>query len=127
MVALEVKPNKYVANVLFLLKFWLFFLACVIWLLVGAFASKVPSTSSINIALDITRDKKKPWWSRFTGLIARCQAWLIALIALPLGQWAIFIWSTLFIAAMYQVKPAAKEYLSRMHIDLDKKNVIVDV
>lgn len=127
MVTLEVKPNKYVENVLFVLKFWLFFLASCIWIIVGTFASNVPSTSSINIAIDITKEEKKPWWYRLTGFIARCQAWLIALIALPLGQWAIFLFVTMFIAGTYKMKPAAKAYLSKMHIDLDKKKAVIEV
>jgi glycerol-3-phosphate acyltransferase PlsY len=127
MVTLEVKPNKYVGNVLFLLKFWLFFLTSVVWIMVLAFASKVPSPSSINAAIEFTKEEKKPWWYKLTGFIARCQAWLIALIALPLGQWAIFIFVILFIAGTHKIKPSAKAYLSKMHIDLDKKKAVIDV
>jgi hypothetical protein len=127
MVTLELKPNKYVGNVLFLLKFWLFFLTVVVWMMVTMFSTKIADKSIINSAIEFTREEKKPWYYRLTGFIARCQAWLIALIALPLGQWAVFIFVTMFIAGTYKMKPAAKAYLSRMHIDLDKKKAVIEV
>jgi uncharacterized membrane protein len=127
MITLELKPNKYVGNVLFLLKFWLFFLASVVWIMVLAFSSKVPSQSSINAAIEFTKEDKKPWWYRLTGFIAKCQAWLIAIIALPLGQWAIFLFVVLFISGVRKITPSAREYLSKMHIDLDKKKAVIDV
>jgi hypothetical protein len=127
MATLEYRPNKYVENVLFLLKFWMFLLAGVVWIMVGAWASKVPSQASINSAIEFTKDEKRPWYRKIISWIARGQAWLIVIAALPLGQWAFFIWTSIFLAGTYKLKPAAQNYLSRMHIDLDKKKAVIDV
>lgn len=127
MATLEYRPNKYVENVLFLLKFWMFFLAAIVWMMVGVWASKVPSQSSINSALEFTKDEKRPWYRKIINWIAKTQAWLIVIVALPLGHWAFFIWTSIFLAGTYKLKPSAQNYLSRMHIDLDKKKAVIDV
>jgi hypothetical protein len=127
MATLEFHPNKYVANVMFLLKFWLFFLAGVVWMMIALWSAKVPDKATINAAIEFTKDEPRPWYKKIMNWIARAQAWIIAVVALPLGQWAIFIWIILFLAGLRKLKPTAQQYLSRMHIDLDKKKAVIDV
>lgn len=127
MITLEVHPNKYVENVLFLLKVWLFFLSMILWLMVGLWSSNVPSQANINAAIEFTKEEKWPWWRKAVNWIAKAQMFTVMIIALPVGQWAIFTWTVLMLGAARKLKPTAQKYLSRMHIDLDKKKAVIEV
>jgi uncharacterized sodium:solute symporter family permease YidK len=126
--ALELAPNKYLANAFVLVKTWAALQATIFGAALLTFKSKLPSPSTINWALEITKPaKKKTLLQRFLRSLYRTQPGVVAIVALLFGEWIIMISYALFLAFMYKIQPAATEYLKGMHIDIDKKSAVIDV
>lgn len=125
--ALEIAPNKYLANAFVLVKAWAAFqttIALVTWL---TFRFKLPSPSTINWALTITKDEKKSFLQALVHMFVRGQTILIAAVALIFGQWLIMAFYTLFLCCAYSIRPTAVEYLKGMSIDIENKSAVIDV
>jgi hypothetical protein len=127
MVALELSPNKYLANAFVLIKIWSALQAAVFAATLLTFKSRLPSPSTINWALTITRQDKTKFFQRIMAKLYRCQSVLVAVAALLVGQWFIMLCYMLFLASMFSIHSAAVDYLKGMHIDLDKKKAVIDV
>lgn len=127
MLALEFAPNKYLANAFVLVKTVVGLEAVMVWVMIGTFASKLPSPATINSALSITRSEKRTRWERVTSRVARVQAWAVTVVALVVGQWYVMFAVFLFLCGMLKIKSSAEKYLRGMRIDISAKTAVIDV
>jgi hypothetical protein len=123
----EFWPNKYVSNILVLFKAFVGIQTAAVWAMIGTFSMRVPSQSTINNAIEMTREEKKTFLQHVAKWIARTTIWISIVLCLAVGQWFLFICQLLFITGLMKMTKSAANYLKYVKVDLSKKNAVIDV
>lgn len=124
---MEFWSNKYVGNVMVLLKAFATMQTMALWAVIGTFSLKVPSQPTINNAIEITREEPPSIWRTFYKYFCRTLIWISVVVCLTVGQWLLFVVQLLFVSGLMKVNKSAANYLKYVKVDFTKKSAVIDV
>lgn len=125
LLACEFHPNKYADNILVLGTAWGVLQMSIIWTLMLAFASKLPSAGMINNALSMTVSRGK--WRSLLGRLARVQNFVIAILSVTFGHWFLAFAYGMFMIGVRFARHSAKVYLTDVQVDKLRKSAVMTV
>lgn len=123
----EIWANKYVSNVMVLIKAFAAMQTVAVWATIGTFSLKVPSQPVINNAIEITREDPPSIWRSAYKYFCRTIIWISVVTCLTVGQWFLFLVQLLFVTGLMKLTKSAANYLKHVKLDMGAKKAVIDV
>ena len=127
LMAMEFTPNKYLENGFVLIKTFATLQATILSALILGLKARLPSPSTVNMCLEITKPRKPGLFATSRRLFWTTVPVVITICSLLFGQWTIFISFLVFLICMGTMRSAAENYLKYVKVDTDKKSAVIDV